>query len=595
MSLSATGLSPAFASATLSYTLAVAHSVASLSLVPTLSNNGVSVQVNGTAVASGASTAVTLAVGSTTLSIVVTAADGSTRRTYTVVVTRAAAAASTDAGLASLVLSSGTLSPGFATGTTAYIASVAQATATVTLTPTASQASARITVNGATVASGTASAALALAVGVNVLHVVVTAEDGVSTRTYTLTVTRAAASVSSDASLAALVVSSGTLMPTFASGTRSYTLAVPNSTASLTVTPTASSAAARLTLNGGAVTNGSVSAAAALAVGNTVLTLVVTAEDGSTTQTTTITVTRAAAAVSSDASLAGLVLSQGSLTPSFASATTSYAVTVANTVTALTVTPTAGSSTASIRINGSVVASGAASASLALAVGGNTLSIVVTAEDGTTTRTYTLAVTRSATGSCVLTPTETQGPYPLLAILSNSAMVRSDITEGKAGVPLTLKLRILDQSTGCAPVAGAAVYIWHCDKDGLYSGYSASNNAGQAGLTYLRGIQVTDASGEVTFTTIYPGWYAGRITHIHFQVYLNNNLQVTATATSQLGFAQTVTQAVYASALYTKGQNTSVTSFAADNVFSDGTTYQLAAVTGTVSAGYAATLEVTIA
>ena len=298
---------------------------------------------------------------------------------------------------------------------------------------------------------------------------------------------------------------------------------------------------------------------------------------------------------SSDASLAGLTLSAGSLSPTFAAATTSYTVSVANTVTALTLTPVAADAGATIRVNGTVVASGSAAAAVTLAVGTTVITVAVTAADGVSSRSYTVSAARAAVGSCTLTPTETEGPYPLLAILSNSALVRGDIREGKTGVPLTLTLTIQDQSNGCAPVAGAAVYIWHCDKDGLYSGYNVSNNAGQAGLTYLRGVQVTDANGRVSFTTIYPGWYAGRITHIHFQVYLNDNLAVTATATSQIAFPQEVTAAVYASALYTKGQNSSVGSFAADNVFSDGTTYQMAAISGDTTSGYAASLTVTIA
>ncbi|KRD56294.1 protocatechuate dioxygenase [Acidovorax sp. Root275] len=233
---------------------------------------------------------------------------------------------------------------------------------------------------------------------------------------------------------------------------------------------------------------------------------------------------------------------------------------------------------------------------MTLAVGRNTLSIVVTAADGVTARTYTVVATRAATGTCTLTATETQGPYPLLAILSNSAMVRSNITEGKTGVPLTVTLTVQDVSNGCTPVSGAAVYIWHCDKDGLYSGYSTGTNAGQAGLTYLRGIQVTNSSGQVTFTTIYPGWYAGRITHIHAQVYLNDNLSVTATATTQLAFPQDVTTAVYNSTLYSaKGQNNSVASFAADNVFSDGTSTEMVAISGSVASGYAGSLTVNIA
>ena len=400
---------------------------------------------------------------------------------------------------------------------------------------------------------------------------------------------------SSNATLAGLSLSVAGLTPAFAADTTSYTLAVANSVGTLTLTPTLADGGATLKLNGSTLTSGASSAALALAVGTTTLSIVVTAADGSTTSTTTIVVTRAAATVSSDASLASLTLSQGSLSPAFAAGTTAYTASVANTVTALTVTPSTTSSAATVQVNGVAVARGSASGSIALAVGTTTVSVVVTAEDGSTTRSYTVVATRAGAGSCTITPQETQGPYPLLAILSNAAMVRSDITEGKTGVPLRLTLTIQDLSGGCTPVAGAAAYIWHCDKDGLYSGYSNSQNAGQAGLTYLRGIQVSDANGQVQFTTIYPGWYAGRITHIHFQVHLNDKLSVTATATSQLAFPAAVTTAVYGSALYTKGQNNSVTSFSADNVFSDGTTYQMVAISGDTTNGYDASLTVTIA
>jgi protocatechuate 3,4-dioxygenase beta subunit len=202
-----------------------------------------------------------------------------------------------------------------------------------------------------------------------------------------------------------------------------------------------------------------------------------------------------------------------------------------------------------------------------------------------------------ASVACTLVPQETEGPYPLLAILSNSTVVRQDITEGKAGVPLTLTLKLVSTANNCAPIVGAAVYVWHCDKDGVYSGYtSQTGGVSTVGQMFLRGVQVTDGTGSVSFTTIYPGWYAGRITHIHFQVYLNDNLQVTATATSQLAFPQEMTRAVYASTLYaSRGQNTSVTSFAADNVFSDGTSYQMLDVTGSTADGYDASLTVGIA
>lgn len=237
---------------------------------------------------------------------------------------------------------------------------------------------------------------------------------------------------------------------------------------------------------------------------------------------------------------------------------------------------------------------GIVSSALLFGCGAESTTTEETTDDSDTSTDTGSDDTTSSTGdgTCTLIPQETQGPYPLLAILSNSAMVRSDITEGKSGVPLTLTLKLVNVNDSCAPITSASVYIWHCDKDGLYSGYNqpAGNTVGE---TYCRGIQDVDSNGEVTFTTIYPGWYSGRITHIHFQVYLYS--ESVATATSQLAFPQAITQTVYASALYVgRGQNTSVTSFSSDNIFSDGTTYQMASVSGNVSSGYVATLEVGI-
>ena len=107
--------------------------------------------------------------------------------------------------------------------------------------------------------------------------------------------------------------------------------------------------------------------------------------------------------------------------------------------------------------------------------------------------------------SCVLIPTETAGPFPL-DLSANTTYFRNDIRETKTGTQLNVKMKILGL-TNCEPMPNLRVNIWHCDKDGLYSGYSQANNAGQAGLTYLRGYQMTDANGEVEFITIFPGWY----------------------------------------------------------------------------------------
>ena len=199
----------------------------------------------------------------------------------------------------------------------------------------------------------------------------------------------------------------------------------------------------------------------------------------------------------------------------------------------------------------------------------------------------------SGSTSCVLTPQETAGPYPLFSdVASASTYMREDITEGKTGVPLQLLLTFVNANDSCAPITDALIYAWHCDKDGVYSGYSQPGG-NTLGETFCRGVQMTDSTGLVRFTTIYPGWYSGRITHVHFRAYLGNSLQ----ATSQLAFPQDITKAVYASSLYgARGQNTSITSFSADNVFSDGEQYQRCTLTQNASTGgYDAALTVGIA
>jgi protocatechuate 3,4-dioxygenase beta subunit len=200
-------------------------------------------------------------------------------------------------------------------------------------------------------------------------------------------------------------------------------------------------------------------------------------------------------------------------------------------------------------------------------------------------------VTSTTPGTCVLIPEETQGPYPLFTDIASAAMYqREDITEGKAGAPLKLTLNIVDVGSSCAPVTTAMVYVWHCDKDGVYSGYSQPG-ADTRGQTFLRGVQTTDTNGRVTFATIFPGWYQGRATHIHFRVYLALDLH----ATSQLAFPTDIETAVYGSPLYAaRGQNP--TSPSKDGVFSDGVEYQVPTVSADASTGgYAAELMVGIA
>ena len=197
------------------------------------------------------------------------------------------------------------------------------------------------------------------------------------------------------------------------------------------------------------------------------------------------------------------------------------------------------------------------------------------------------AITKS--NSCTLIPTETAGPFPL-DLTENTTFLRQNIKESKTGVPLNVKLKIIGNAN-CLPMANVRVNIWHCDKDGLYSGYSTTNNQGQAGLTYLRGYQFTDSNGEVEFQTIFPGWYTGRICHIHFQVFVSSNYA----AVSQLTFDVNAKNAIYLanSALYTKGVDPM--SLSSDNIFSDGYQYQIASLTANATTGgYDTSLEVTI-
>ena len=192
-------------------------------------------------------------------------------------------------------------------------------------------------------------------------------------------------------------------------------------------------------------------------------------------------------------------------------------------------------------------------------------------------------------GACVLIPTETAGPFPL-DLTANATFFRQDLREGQAGVPLRVRLRVIGFGN-CAPMSNLRVNIWHCSAAGLYSGYSQNNNPGQAGLTYLRGYQFTDADGVAEFLTIFPGWYNGRICHIHFQVYVNASYS----AISQLTFPIAEKQALYAanSSIYTSGADPMT--LASDNVFSDGYQYQMATLTFNADTQeYETFLEVTV-
>jgi protocatechuate 3,4-dioxygenase beta subunit len=213
----------------------------------------------------------------------------------------------------------------------------------------------------------------------------------------------------------------------------------------------------------------------------------------------------------------------------------------------------------------------------------------------------------TTTGATTEIPDETAGPYPGDGsngpdVLAQSGIVRSDIRSsfgtGSAtadGVPMTLKLTITDLADGGVPFAGVAVYVWHCNAAGQYSMYSS----GLEDENYLRGVQVADAAGTVTFTSIYPACYDGRWPHIHFEVYPDQASipdASNAIATSQVAMPQDICQAVYATSGYERSAtNLSKVSLTTDNVFGDdGGVTQIPTVVGDVNAGYTVALTAAV-
>jgi protocatechuate 3,4-dioxygenase beta subunit len=214
----------------------------------------------------------------------------------------------------------------------------------------------------------------------------------------------------------------------------------------------------------------------------------------------------------------------------------------------------------------------AGAAALAFGCGGETATSPTSAS--------TTSTTTGTSAACAVTPTETIGPFPSLTDL-----LRSDIREGKSGTLLTLTIRVVNVNSNCAAVANANVEIWHVDAAGNYSQYGT-----QTTQTFLRGIQTTNSAGEVTFTTIYPGWYQGRATHIHVEVTVNGaSVKVT-----QIAFPETINNSVHTSGVYSS-RGTNPLSNTSDGIFADSLSSELVTPAGSVASGYAATLTVGVA
>jgi protocatechuate 3,4-dioxygenase beta subunit len=218
----------------------------------------------------------------------------------------------------------------------------------------------------------------------------------------------------------------------------------------------------------------------------------------------------------------------------------------------------------------------------------------------------TTAATPSAADCSTAIPEETAGPYPADGTngpnaLRQSGIVRSDIRSSFAaatgtakGVPLRINLRVLNQNKNCAALTNAAVYLWHCNQDGLYSLYSK----GVVDQNYLRGVQTTDKNGRVSFQSIFPACYSGRWPHIHYEVYPSVAKATTASgkiATSQIALPEDACRLVFAADGYNSSvSNLSRVTLATDNVFGDGYSHQLGTVAGTVAKGFTVELSVPV-
>jgi len=551
LQISKGALSPSFATGTTSYTANVTVDTTAVRVTPVTANSQATVKVNGSAVTSGSpSPFVILSPGSNIINVVVTAADGVTTKTYTVTVTRPSSTSSNNDHLSSLVLSSGTLSPGFDGATVSYTASVSNATSSVTVTPTTVEAGATVTVNGATVASGSASGSIPLAIGNNTINIVVTAQDGTTVRTTTIAILRpsnnaylsgldvkgpnyralapgfnqtvnsyttivpmatssvtiiphvsySAATVkvngvtvasgtqsnpipvspgsntitilvtaqegthktytlvvkrlSSDDSLSNLTISSGVLSPVFASGTPGYTTSVSTAITSVTITPTASDPLATITVwvNGvmaPPVSSGMATGSLNIGTANALINIEVLAEDGESEGDYDIVINRP----SNNAYLSNLTVSGGTLSPAFTMTNGTYKDTVSNATTSITVTPTLNNPHGSIMVNGTAIASGATSASIPLGVGNNTISTVVTAQDGVTHKTYTVTVTRISNNAYLSSLMLSSGTLSPVFSLTTGSYTAS-ISNGTTAITVT---PTLNNPYGSIKVNGTAV------------------------------------------------------------------------------------------------------------------------------------------
>jgi hypothetical protein len=463
LAVSAGSLSPTFASSVVTYTDAVPYGTASFTVTPTVNESHATVQVklNSGAFASvpSGSASGALAVpasGSTsTVTVRVTAQNDATQD-YTIQVSQAAPSA--DATLQGLAVSGASLNPPFVPAASAYAATLSNGTTSFTVTPTVNESHATVQVKQdsgsfAIVASGTASGPLAApAAGgaTTVITVRVTAQDGSTTKDYTITVDQTAA-LSTDATLQSLSIGAGSLTPAFTTGTSSYTAVLPNPTITFTVTPTSTDTHATIQVDqdgagftGVASGNASGALTAPAAGGaTTTITVRVTAQDGTTTQDYAISVTQAPP--SDVATLDALAISSTSLSPAFAPAVTGYTAVLPYGTATFTVTPTPTEPHATIVMDQDGISLGSLSDPMPAPVPGTptVVTVHVTAQDGIATEGYTITVSQLGA------PEEVNAFFPLYAATTAPFVFTGDLSGNQTFSGLTTDYK--DGATAWTP------------------------------------------------------------------------------------------------------------------------------------------------
>jgi trimeric autotransporter adhesin len=483
------------------YTVSVANNIERITVTPTLSDPLATMTVNGQPASSGQPSTVDLNGGgqTTTITITITAQDRSTK-SYEVSVSRGP---SNNNNLQGLTVSSGSLDPTFRANRTAYTVTVGSGVTSVTVRPTLADATATMTVNGTTVTSGQQSQPIAVGPGAapTIITIIVFAQNG-SPKPYSVTIARAA-----NSNLSALTISPGTLDSPFNANGLSYTVNVGSGIDSVRVRPTLADPAATMTVNGQPVTSGQQSGPINLnpAGQPTSIQIVVTAQNQTTTKTYSVTVVRAALGANSN--LSALAITPGALDSPFNANDLSYTVDVGSTVNSVRVRPTLDDSTATMTVNGQPATSGQQSAPITLNPAGQptSIQIVVTAQNQTATKNYSVIVVRAALGAnnnlsaLTISPGTLDSPFNANG-LSYTANVGSTVN--------SVRVRpTLDDSTASMTVNGQPA------TSGQQSAPITLNPAGQS-----TSIQIVVTAQNQTTTKTYS------VTVVRAALGANNNL-----------------------------------------------------------------------